>query len=108
MNYVTRTSWQAGLTIGVTWAVDVAIMAALTFVLDVSRVDSDATGLLLRRFVNLRIVGELSRALLGENLRDGSSQGGLAMIDVAYAFVLRTTMERVYETVNTPMVPMFK
>ena len=83
MNYVTRTSWQAGLTIGVTWAVDVAIMAALTFVLDVSRVDSDATGLLLRRFVNLRIVGELSRALLSEDPGNGSGQRGLAVVDVA-------------------------
>ena len=85
-----------------------AIVTCFTLVLDVSRVDSDTTGLLLRCLVNLRVVGELSRALLGENLRDGSSQGGLAMIDVAYAFVLRTMMEGVYETVNTPMVPMFK
>ena len=59
-----------------------AVMAAVTLVLNVSGVDSDTTGLFLRRLVNLRVVGEARSALLREDLGDGRRQGGLSMINV--------------------------
>lgn len=73
---------KAGLTISVSRTVDVAIVTGVTLVLDMCRVDSDTTGLFLRRLVNLRVVGEARSALLREDLGDGRRQGGLSMINV--------------------------
>ena len=73
---------KAGLTISVSRTVDVAIVTGVTLVLDMCRVDSDTTGLFLRRLVNLRVVGEVRSALLREDLGDGRRQGGLSMINV--------------------------
>ena len=70
------------LTISVSRTVDVTIVAAVTLVLDVRRVNGDTTGLLLRRLVNLGVVGEARSALLREDLGDGRRQGGLSMINV--------------------------
>jgi hypothetical protein len=44
--------------------------------------DGDPSGLLLGRLVDLRVVHELSTALLGEVLGDGGGKGGLSVIDV--------------------------
>ena len=73
---------KAGLTISVSRTVDVAIVTGVTLVLDMCRVDSDTTGLFLRRLVNLGIVGELGSPLLRQNLGNGCSQCSLAMVDV--------------------------
>ena len=70
-------------TVSVSGTVNVTVVSVVGLVLDVCGVDGDTTGLLLRRFVNLRIVGELSRALLSEDPGNGSSQRGLAVVDVA-------------------------
>lgn len=80
-------SWAQGhgggqRTISVTRAVDVTVVAGGRLVLDMRRVDSDTTSLLFRCLVNLVVVGELGSSILGEDLGDSSSQGGLAVVDV--------------------------
>ena len=59
-----------------------AIVTAITLVLDVRGVNGDTASLLLRCLVNLGVVGEARGALLGENLGDSGGQRGLAMVDV--------------------------
>ena len=59
-----------------------AVMAAVTLILDVSRVDSDTTGLLFGCLVDLRVVGELGGSLLSKDLGNGCRQRSLAMVDV--------------------------
>ena len=70
-------------TVSVTGTVNVAIVTAITLVLDVRGVDGNTASLLLRCLVDLGVVGEARGTLLGENLGDSSSQRGLAMVDVA-------------------------
>ena len=72
-----------GLTIGVSGAVNVTIVSLVTFILDVRGVDSDTTGLLFGRLVDLLVVCELRTTALSEDLGDGCCQSSLAMIDVA-------------------------
>ena len=77
-------------------AVNVRIVAALDLgavgtnavvglVLNVSGVDRDTTSLLLRSLIDLVVGGELGavRVGQGQNLRDRSGQGGLAVVDMA-------------------------
>ena len=73
----------SALTISVSGTVDVAVVPVVGLVLDVSRVDGDTTGLLLRCLVDLTVVGELGGTLGGEDLGDGSRQCGLTMINMA-------------------------
>ena len=70
-------------TVGVTRTVNVAVVPVVGLVLDVCRVDSDTTGLLLWRLVDAGIVGERSTTLRGENLGNGSSKCCLSVVDVA-------------------------
>ena len=70
-------------TVSMSRAVNMTIVPLVTLILDVRRVDSDTTGLLLGRFVNLLVVCELGTSALREDLSDGCRQGSLAMIDVA-------------------------
>ena len=82
--------------VGVARAVNVRIVAALDLgavgtnavvglVLNVSGVDRDTTSLLLRSLIDLVVGGELGavRVGQGQNLRDRSGQGGLAVVDMA-------------------------
>ena len=54
-----------------------AIVTAITLVLDVRGVDRNTASLLLRCLVDLGVVGEARGALLGENLGDSGSRRGL-------------------------------
>lgn len=68
--------------IGVTRAIDVSVVAVISLVLNVSSVDSDTSLALLGALVDILVSHGLGLALLRQNLGDGSSQGGLAVIDV--------------------------
>ncbi len=68
--------------VGVTRAVDVAVMPGVGFVLDVGSVDGDASGLLFGSGIDLIITHSGGETLLGEGQGDGSGEGGLAVIDV--------------------------
>ncbi len=85
-----------------------AIVAGVTLVLDVRRVDRDTTGLLFGGLVDFRIVGEARAALLGEDLGDGRRQGGLAMVDVTCGQNPDVDRNTGGEELHIPMVPMFK
>ena len=52
-------------------------------ILDVGSRDGDTSGLLLGSLIDLVVVLELGLTQSGEGLSDGSSQGGLSVIDVA-------------------------
>lgn len=79
-------------------------MAIRRLVLDMRRVDSNTTRLLLRSFVNLAIVGELGSTSCRQNLGNGGGKGRLSMIDVAWNLM---RFERVSTRVIIPIVPMF-
>ena len=64
-------------------AVNMTVVPLVTLILDVRRVDSDTTGLLLGRLVDAGIVGERSTTLRGENLGNGSSKCCLSVVNVA-------------------------
>src|SRR5687768_5604891 len=68
--------------VGVARAVDVCVVALLGRVLDVSGGDGDAALALFGSLVDLVEGHERSRALRGQDLRDGSRQRRLAVIDV--------------------------
>ena len=68
--------------IGVSGTVDVRVMARLRLVLDVRGVDGDSTSTLFGSLIDLVVRGELGEVLLGQNLGDGGSQRGFAVIDV--------------------------
>ena len=70
-------------TVGVTRTVNVTVVPVVGLVLDMGRVDGDTASLLLGRLVNAGIVGERSATLGRENLRDGSSESRLSVVDVA-------------------------
>lgn len=59
------------------------IVPIVSLVLDMSGIDRDASGSLLRRLVDVLVRHVLRLPLLGEHLRNSGSQGGLAVIDVA-------------------------
>lgn len=63
-------------------AVNVTVMPVVGLVLDVGRVDGDTTGTLFGSLVDVAVVGELSASSLCENLCNGGSQCGLAMINM--------------------------
>ena len=88
--------------------VNVAIVALVTLVLDVRRVNGDTASLLLRSLVDFRVVGEASGALLRENLRDSCRQRGLAMVDVACKEKISQLKAIRLHLSYVPMVPMFK
>jgi hypothetical protein len=54
-----------------------AVVTIRSLVLDVGRVDSDTTSLLLRGLINLCVVDELASSLFSEDFCNGCSQGGL-------------------------------
>lgn len=68
----------------VTRSVDVSVVTLLRLVLDVRDVDRDTALLLLRRLVDLveRREGVQVRVLVVQDLRDGSGQRRLAVVDV--------------------------
>ena len=68
--------------VGVTGAIDVRVVTVVRLVLDVRRVDRDPASLLLRGLVDVRVVHERRATALGEALRDGGGQRGLAVINV--------------------------
>ena len=70
------------LTIGVSGTVNVTVVPVVGLVLDVSRVDGDTASTLLRRFVNISVVGELRAALLSKDLGDSRGKGGLSVVNV--------------------------
>jgi len=69
--------------VGVARAVDVSIVTLLGLVLNVSGVDCDTTSLLFRSLIDGIIGLELSSALEGQPLGDGSGQRGLAVVNMA-------------------------
>ena len=69
--------------VGVSGAVDVGVVALLGLVLDVGGVDGDATSLFLGGVVDLGVVADVAAEDRGLDHGDGSSQGGLAVVDVA-------------------------
>ena len=87
-----------------------AVVTAITLVLDVRGVDGNTASLLLRCLVDLGVVGEARGTLLGENLGDSSSQRGLAMVDVTYTSTTTLFNQGAGKDVSVyiPMVPMFK
>ena len=68
--------------VGVAGAVDVRVVALGGLVFDVRGRDRDAARLLFRRLVDLIVGGESCAAGFRQNLRDGSRQRRLAMVDV--------------------------
>ncbi len=56
---------QAGIPL--TRAVDMAVVAIWSLILNMGRVNGDTTRLLLRRFINLCIVDELASSLCSED-----------------------------------------
>ena len=62
--------------------VDVGVVTGLRLVLDVGGVDGDSTSALFGSLIDLVVRGELGEVLLGQNLGDGGSQRGFAVIDV--------------------------
>jgi len=60
-----------------TRAVDMAVVAIWSLVLNMGRVNGNTTSLLLRRLINLCIVDELASSLSSEDFCNRSSQGGL-------------------------------
>ena len=60
------------------------IMPIVGFVLDMGGVDSDTTGLLFGRLVDLLVVCEFGTTALGKNLGDSCCQSSLSMVDVAF------------------------
>ena len=85
-----------------------AIVTAITLVLDVRGVNGDTASLLLRCLVNLGVVGEARGALLGENLGNSGGQRGLAMVDVACKERVSQLMAIPVHHSYVPMVPMFR
>ena len=68
--------------VGVPGAVDVGVVAVLGLVLDVRGRDRDPAFLLLGGVVDLLEAAGFGATLLGQDRRDGSRQGRLAVIDV--------------------------
>lgn len=58
-------------------------MSLFGFVLEGGRIDGDTSGLLLRGFVDVRVLYILCFLLLSQELGDRRSQSGLAVIDMA-------------------------
>ena len=78
--------WKAaktGLAVCMTRAVNVTVVTRVGFVLDVCRVDRDATGFFFRGLVNFGVIRELGATQIGENLGNGSRQSCLAVVDVS-------------------------
>lgn len=73
---------QGELTIGMSRAVNVAVMAVGGLILDVGSVDSNTTGLLLGCLVNLSVVDKRCASGFGQDFCDSSGKSGLAVIDV--------------------------
>jgi hypothetical protein len=71
-------------TVGMSRAVNVAVVSVVGLVLDVGRVNGDTSGLFFRCLVDFGIVGELGTALARKDLRDCGSQSSFTVIDVAY------------------------
>ena len=65
------------------WAVNVAVVSTLSFVLECGGVDGDSSCLLLWGLVDIRVVSECRFAFLGEELGDSRSEGGLPVINMA-------------------------
>ena len=63
-------------------AVNVSIVTMIGLILNVSSVDRDSTSLLFRSLVDHIICFELSFTLESKVLGDGSSKGGLTMVNV--------------------------
>lgn len=61
-----------------------AVVPVVGLIFDVGRVNGDTTSPLLRRFVDICVVGELRTTTLCEHLGDSGGQGGLSVIDVAW------------------------
>ena len=64
-------------------AVDVAVVTVCGLVLDVTGVDGDLPGLLLRRPVYVLVAHGGAPSFLGQDLGDRLGESGLAVIDVA-------------------------
>eukprot|EP00043_Microstomoeca_roanoka_P004985 m.52992 g.52992 ORF g.52992 m.52992 type:complete len:435 (+) comp12746_c1_seq1:3487-4791(+) len=69
--------------IGVTRAIDVSIVALVSFILDMSGRDGDTSHTLFGSFIDIAVTLELSLALFREDLGDGSSQSSFSVIDVS-------------------------
>ncbi|MPM75306.1 hypothetical protein SDC9_122298 [bioreactor metagenome] len=69
--------------VGVARAVDVSVMALVGLIFHMSGVDRNTTGSLFGGLINLIIRFINSLAGEGQILRDSSSQGGLAVVDMA-------------------------
>lgn len=93
-------------TISVSRTVNVAVVPLLTLILDMRRVDSDTTGLLFGRLVDLLVVCEFGTTALGKNLGDSCCQSSLSMVDVTWRRV--SPREDGNKLVRAPMVPMFR
>lgn len=104
-----QTAYQDGLrTISVSRAVNVTVMPLLTLIFDMRRVDSDTTGLLFGRLVDLLVVCEFGTTVLGEDLGDSCCQSSLAMINVTWRRVRHTTRDGGSQLDSVPMVPIFR
>ncbi|MNS84329.1 hypothetical protein D3C72_1181480 [compost metagenome] len=68
--------------VSVAWAVNVSVVAVGRFVLNVSGIDGDTTGLFFRSRVDLVVSLGFAAKLLGQNGSDSSRQGGLAVVNV--------------------------
>ena len=68
--------------ISMSWTVNVSVMAIRRLVLDVSGVDRDSTGLLLRGPVNLGVISEFGTSVGGEHFGNSSCQCCFAVVNV--------------------------
>ena len=64
-------------------AVNVSVVTLVGLVLNVSGVDRDTTSTLLGSLIDVGVIHEVCVTLQGQNLGDGGSQSGLAMVNVA-------------------------
>jgi len=71
-------------TISMTRTVNVSVVSVRCLIFNVSRVNRDTTGLFLRCFVNLVVIGKFGASCSGQNLCNGGGQRCFTMIDVAW------------------------
>lgn len=81
-----------------------AVMARISLVFNVRGVNGDSASFFFRRLVNLVVVGKFGSTTFSKNLRDGSSQSRLSVVDMAFITVNNTSRMK---QANRPIVPMF-
>lgn len=79
------------------------VVPSRRLVLNVGRIDGNTTSLFLGSTINLGVVRECRAALGGQDFRNGRSESGLAVIDVAYRHIQPRSLSEseIQETMRT-------